>query len=148
MSASSQPDASAAGSSAPESTAPASEVCAARDDLADSVAALGAVSVSNVTSGGMSTITDALGDVREDLGAVGSAAGSAVRSQVQDVEDGIDELQTAVDAVSDGGGVRPAVAALGNVVSTAGTLLTSLGTRCPTSSTASSTPESAPTSAR
>ena len=120
-------------SSAPESSAPASEVCAARDDLSDSVAALGAVSISNVTSERLSAISDAIGDVREDLGAVGSAAGAELRSQVQDVEDAIGELETAVDAVSDGGGVRPPLRRLGNVVSTAGTLLTSLGTRCPTS---------------
>ncbi len=52
---------------------------------------------------------------------------------MQDVEDAIGELETAVEAIGDGGNVRSAVAALGNVVSTAGTLLTSLGTTCPTS---------------
>ena len=118
-------------SSAPESSAPASEVCAARDELADSVAALGDVSISDLTSGGMTAITDALGDVREDLGAVGSAAGAELRSQVQDVEDAIDELETAVDAIGDGGSVRVAVAALGDVVTTAGTLLHVVGDALP-----------------
>ena len=70
-------------SSAPESSAPMGEVCAARDDLSESVAALGDVSISNITSDGPSAITDALGEVREDLGAVGSAAGAEVRSQVR-----------------------------------------------------------------
>ncbi len=119
-------------------------MCAARDDLSDSVAALGDVSISDVTSGGMSAVTDAIGDVREDLAAVGSAAGAELRSQVQDVEDDLGELETAVEAVGDGGSVRDAVSALGNVVTTAGTLLVSLGTSCPT---ATSTPESTPTTA-
>ena len=120
------------------------EVCAARDDLSESVAALGDVSISDVTSDGPSAITDALGVVREDLGAVGSAAGAELRSQVQDVEDAIGELETAVEAIGDGGNVRSAVSALGDVVSTAGTLLQSLGTTCPTST---SVPDSAPTTA-
>jgi hypothetical protein len=126
-------------------------VCAARDDLADSVAALGSVSLSDVRSSGLSAIGDAITDVKDDLGAVGSAAGAELRSQVGDVQDAIGELETAVAEVSDGGGVRPAVAALGNVVSTAGTLLTSLGTQCPTSTSipaaGDSTPDSAPTTA-
>jgi hypothetical protein len=128
--------------SAPESTASTSEVCAARDELAESVSALGAVSISDVRSSGVSAIGDAIGAVREDLGELGSAAGTELRSQVGDVQTAIDELQTAVEAVGDGGGVRPAISALGNVVSTAGTLLTSLGTRCPT---ATSTPSAAST---
>jgi hypothetical protein len=137
----------AATASAPESTASTSEVCAARDELADSVAALGSVSISDVRSSGLSAIGDAIGDVKDDLGAVGSAAGAELRSQVGDVQDAIGELETAVEAVSDGGGVRPAISALGNVVSTAGTLLTSLGTRCPTStSTPASAADSAPIS--
>ena len=79
--------------------------------------------------------------------AVGSAAGSELRSQVQDVEASIDELETAVEAVGDGGSVRSAISALGDVVSTAGTLLQSLGTTCPTSTTTpGSTAESTPTS--
>jgi hypothetical protein len=141
---------SATTDSAPESTAPASEVCATRDELSDSVAALGAVSISDVSSSGASAIGDAIGDVKDDLGAVGSAAGAELRSQVGDVQDAIGELETAVEAVSDGGGVRPAISALGNVVSTAGTLLTSLGTQCPTSTSTpgeDSTPDSAPTTA-
>ena len=142
----------AATDSAPESTASTSEVCAARDELADSVAALGGVSISDVRSSGLSAIGDAIGDVKDDLGAVGSAAGAELRSQVGDVQDAIGELETAVEAISDGGGVRPAISALGNVVSTAGTLLTSLGTRCPTAtstpaSAAGSTPDSVATTA-
>ena len=52
-----------------------------------------------------------------------------------------------VEAIGDRGSVRSAISALGDVVSTAGTLLQSLGTTCPTSTTTpGSTPESTPTS--
>jgi hypothetical protein len=140
---SSAPESSAPESSAPESSAPITEVCAARDDLQSSVDALGNVNLNNIRSDGVSVVGDAIADVRDDLSAVGSAAGSSLRSQVQDVEDAIDELETAVETVSDGGSVRTAVSALGDVVSTAGSLLQSLGTTCPT---ATSVPESsAPT---
>jgi hypothetical protein len=135
IAATSEPTASTgtSASSAPASSAPASEVCAARDELADSVSALGEVSISDLTSGGTSAITDALGVVRGDLQALGSAAGSEVSQQVQDVEDAIDEAQTAVQEISGVASARDALVAFGNVVSSAGTLLTTLGTRCPTS---------------
>ena len=75
-------------SSAPASSAPASEVCAAHDELADSVYALGEVSVSDLTSGGTSAITDALGAVHDDLsdarlgcGQRGTPAGAGCRGR-------------------------------------------------------------------
>ena len=111
-------------------------------ELSDSIGALGDVSISAVVSGGASTVTDAIDAVREDLGTVRSAAGTELRSQVQNVEDAISELETAVGAIGNGGSVRDAVTALGNVVSTAGTLLQELGTGCPT---ATSAPASTPT---
>ena len=118
-------------------------MCAARAELSESISALGDVSISGVLSGGTSAVTDAIDAVKEDLSAVRSAAGAELRSQVQTVEDAIAELETEVGAIGNGGSVRSAVTALGNVVSTAGTLLQALGTGCPT---ATSTPASTPTS--
>jgi hypothetical protein len=124
------------GSTAPGSTAPASEICAARDELAASVNALGDISISNITSSGLSALGDAIGEVKTDLAALGSAAGSSLRSQVQDVQDNIAALETTVQALGEGitvSGVRTAAGALGDVVTSAGSLLQSLNARCPTS---------------
>ena len=77
-------------------------------------------------------ITDALGDVRDDLGALGSAAGSArYASQVSDVDRRHRRVGDRRWGYQRRGTVRDALVAFGNVVTSAGTLLTTFGTRLP-----------------
>jgi hypothetical protein len=109
--------------------------------LSASVTALGAVSISDVTSEGADAISEPLADIRADLRNLGSTAGSVVRQQIDEVETAIDELVTAVDALGDGGRPRDVIAAVGGVASTADEILDSLSSRC---STGSSVPASAP----
>ena len=95
-----------------------------------SVVALGDVKT-DVTSEGLSAVTVAIGEVREDGELADGGGRSLDPQQVLDIEDALAGNESAVVALDDGGSARSAVAALGDVVlSSAGTLLQSLESRC------------------
>ena len=96
-------DSSATGSS----TAPSGDVSADREALRTSVDALTNL---DVVAEGTNAVTAAVSDVKDDLAAVRSSAGSELRPQVEAVQDAVDELETAV-ADLDSGGVGAAVTA-------------------------------------
>ena len=122
--ASSTTSTTAAATTAPGPVGSASaELCPARDDLRASISGLADV---DVVRNGTSAITDALGQIRDDLDAVRSTAGADVQPQVDAFQQAVDELQTALG----GSGSSPArdiVAAVQDVGSTGATLLASLG---------------------
>jgi hypothetical protein len=107
-------------------TSASPELCAARDNLRDSISALGSV---NVVADGLSAISDALTQIGDDLSAVRSAAGSDVQAQADAFQGALDELQTAISGARGNGasGLSAVGTAVSNVVSTGDTLLTSLG---------------------
>jgi hypothetical protein len=99
------------------------ELCEAREDLRTSISGLSDV---DVVRNGTSAITDALSQIKDDLGAVRSAAGSDVQPQVDAFQEAVDALQAALSG-SDTPPVRDIVAAVQDVGTTGATLLTSLG---------------------
>lgn len=104
------------------SDAAADDVCADREALRSSVGALEDV---DLNADGASGVTAALGDVKDDLAAVGDSAGSEVQPQVDDVQSAVDELETAVADLGSGG-ASDALNAVSEVASTTATLLDSL----------------------
>ena len=117
------PAASTADSTPDEtSAAPSGDVCADREALRDSVAALADVDlVAEGTNGAKSAISA----VKDDLAALRSSAGSELEPEVQAVQDAVDDLETAVGNL-DSGGATQAVTAVSDLVTSAGTLLDSL----------------------
>ena len=111
-------DSTASGSSA----APSGDVCADRDALRSSVAALTDV---DLVAEGTNGVKTAISAVKDDLTALKASAGSELRPEVQAVQDGIDQLETAVDA----GSAAQAATALTSVAGAATTLLDSLENR-------------------
>ena len=110
--------------STPDETSAASsgDVCADREALRDSVAALADVDlVAEGTNGAKSAISA----VKDDLAALRSSAGSELEPEVQAVQDAVDELETAVGNLGSGGATQ-AVTAVSDLVTSAGTLLDSL----------------------
>jgi uncharacterized phage infection (PIP) family protein YhgE len=101
--------------------------CAARDQLQTAISDLSNV---DIVRNGTSAVTEALTKITDALDEVRSTAGADVQPQVDAFQQSLDQLQTAL-----GGGVSQAAAivtAVRNVVSTGGTLLTSLrNLRCP-----------------
>ena len=79
----------------------------------------------DVVAEGTNAVRAAVSDVKDDLAAVRSSAGSELRPQVEAVQDAVDELETAV-ADLDSGGVGAAVTAAADLATSAGTLLDSL----------------------
>lgn len=98
------------------------DVCAARDDLEQSVQGLRDV---DVVTGGTDAVEAALGDVRDDLEALRDAAGSDLQDEVSDLESAIEELQGTLD-----GSTEPAtgarLTALAQAVTAGGTLVSAL----------------------
>jgi ABC-type enterochelin transport system substrate-binding protein len=119
----SQAATSTADSAADEtSSAPSGDVCADREALRDSVAALADVDlVAEGTNGAKSAISA----VKDDLAALRTSAGSELEPEVQAVQDAIDELESAVGNL-DSGGATQAVTAVSDLVTSSGTLLDSL----------------------
>ena len=117
------PAASTADSTPDEtSAAPSGDVCADREALRDSVAALADVDlVAEGTNGAKSAISA----VKDDLAALRSSAGSELEPEVQAVQDAVDDLETAVGNL-DSGGATQAVTAVSDLVTSSGTLLDSL----------------------
>ncbi len=96
------------------------ELCQAREQLRTSITDLSNV---DVVKNGVSAITDQLDQIRSDLAAVKSAAGSDLRPQLDAFEQALDSLQT---AVSGSGSAQDIVAGVREVATTGATLLRSL----------------------
>ena len=114
-----QQQASAASGS---SAASSGDVCADREALRSSVAALKDV---DLVAEGTNGATAAISAVKDDLAALKTSAGSTLQPQVQAVQDDIDQLETAVGNL-DSGGASQAVTAVSSLVTSAGKLLDSL----------------------
>jgi hypothetical protein len=98
------------------------DVCADREALGSSVAALQDV---DVRAEGTDGVTAALTDIKDDLTSVQASAGDEVRPQVEAVQDGIEQVESAVDDF-DSGGAAPVLAGVAEVAGSASTLLDSL----------------------
>jgi hypothetical protein len=104
------------------SAAPSGDVCADREALRDSVAALADV---DLVAEGTNGAKAAISAVKDDLAALRSSAGSELEPEVQAVQDAVDDLETAVGNL-DSGGATQAVTAVSDLVTSSGTLLDSL----------------------
>ena len=104
------------------SAAPSGDVCADREALRDSVAALADV---DLVAEGTNGATSAISAVKDDLAALRTSAGSELEPEVQAVQDAVDDLETAVGNL-DSGGASQAVTAVSDLVTSAGTLFDSL----------------------
>jgi hypothetical protein len=102
-------------------TAAAADVCAARDDLRESVDALVEV---DVVAGGTDAVEAALGEIRADLADVRAAAGSDVQDEVTSLEESLDGLEAAL-ADTDGPAGR-LLTAVAEVVTSGGVLVQEL----------------------
>jgi hypothetical protein len=101
--------------------AAAADVCAARDDLRESVDALAEV---DVVAGGTDAVEAALGEFRADLADVRAAAGSDVQDEVTALEESLDGLEAALaDTDGPAGQLLTAVA---EVVTSGGVLVQEL----------------------
>jgi hypothetical protein len=98
------------------------DVCADREALRSSVAALKDL---DVVAEGTNGVNAAVADVKEDLTALQSSAGDELQPQVQAVQDAADELETAA-ADLDSGGASAALTAVANLATSTATLLDSL----------------------
>ena len=103
-------------------TAPADDLCEDREALRSSVDALKGVDVRAEGTDGVET---ALAAVQDDLVEVGESADSALQPEVDAVQDAIDELEPAVEAIGDGGAAEAATA-IAAVATSAATLIESL----------------------
>ena len=125
-----------ADSTASDSSAASSgDVCADRDALRSSIAALTSV---DLVAEGTNGAKAAINAVKDDLAALRTSAGSELQPEVKAVQDGLDELETAVDA----GSAAQAATALTKLAGAATTLFDSLESRpcgSSTSSTSSTT---------
>jgi hypothetical protein len=108
--------------SSSSTTAASDPVCADAEALQSSVAALKDV---DLVAEGTNAASAAISAVKDDLTALKESAGDELQPQVQDVEDSVDELETAVDNLDDDGGAA-ALDAVANVASSASTLVGSL----------------------
>ena len=99
------------------------DVCADREALQSSVAALKDL---DVVAEGTNGLKAAVADVKEDLTELRASAGDELQPQVQAVQDAVDELETAAADLDSGGDASAALTAVGNVASSAATLLASL----------------------
>jgi hypothetical protein len=109
----------ASSSATASASATGTELCAARDDLRQSIDNLKNY---NIVESGTSGLQSALTEIQTDLDAVKSSAGADIRPQVTSLQDALNDLTT---AVSDGS-VPEAVTALPGVVTNGQALLTSL----------------------
>lgn len=98
------------------------DVCAARDDLEQSVQDLRGV---DVVAGGTDDVEAALVDVRDDLAALRGAAGADLQDEVSSLESAIEDLQDTLDGATEPAtGAR--LTALAQVVTAGGTLVSAL----------------------
>ncbi len=103
-------------------TAAGSDVCAERDALKSSVEGLKNV---DLTKSGTNGVEAAVGEVKDDLEALGDSVSDELKPEVTAVQDAVDELETAV-ADLDSGGASKALEAVSSVTSSASTLIASL----------------------
>ncbi len=101
---------------------PSGDACADREALRSSVTALTDV---DVVAEGTNGLTAAVDAVKSDLDKVRESAGSAVRPQVQAVQDAIAATEAGLDNLGDGGAAEVATA-LSALSTATTTLLTSL----------------------
>jgi TolA-binding protein len=109
----------ASSSASASASATGTELCAARDDLKQSIDDLKNY---DIVKNGTSGLQSALTEVQTDLDAVKSSAGADIRPQVTSLQDALNDLTTAVS----NGSVPDAVTALPGVVTNGQALLTSL----------------------
>jgi hypothetical protein len=98
------------------------EVCADREALRSSVAALEDL---DVVAEGTNGLNAAVADVKEDLTELRASASDELQPQVQAVQDAVDELETAADNL-DSAGASAALTAVANVATSTATLLDTL----------------------
>jgi uncharacterized phage infection (PIP) family protein YhgE len=103
----------------PDTTA---DVCAARDDLEQSIQDLRGM---DVVAGGTDAVEAALGDVRDDLAALRTAAGSDLQDEVSSLESAIEELQGSLDDGTEAA-TGEQLTALAQVVTAGGALVSAL----------------------
>jgi hypothetical protein len=104
------------------------DLCDARDELQS---AIGDLTHVDVVKNGTSAVTSALSRIKDDLGAVRTAAGNDLQPQVAAFQHAIDQVQTALTG-SGTPQIDAIVSGLRNVGSTGATLVTSLrNLRCP-----------------
>jgi hypothetical protein len=108
--------------SSPGSSTASGDMCADRDALSSSIAALKDVDVAAEGTNGVTAAVDA---VKEDLAALRGSLSAELQPQGQAVQDALDDLETAV-ANLDSGGAAAVVTAATNLATAAGTLLDSL----------------------
>jgi VCBS repeat-containing protein len=92
---------------------------------------------SGVSKGDAATIKANLAQVRSDLTTLTTDAKGQWQAQTSDLKAALDKLQTAVSDLSSNPSastVAGVVAALGEVGTTGGSLLTAISTRCPSAS--------------
>jgi hypothetical protein len=123
-------DSSDSSSKSSSTTSGRRAVCAAWTDLVASVEQL---TSSATLTGGKSAISDALGQVNDDLSAVRAAAGKEVRQNVTAAERAVDELQTTIrqiqgDSIS--AGLQEVGTAIAKVGSSAGAVVSGLDPTC------------------
>ena len=112
----------AASSSTPAASAGSGDMCADREALSSSVAAIGDV---DLVAEGTNGVTAAVDAVKDDLAALRGSVSAELRPQVQAVQDALDELETAAADLGSGGAAATATA-VSNLATVAGTLLDSL----------------------
>lgn len=122
----------AASTTTNSSAASSGDVCADRDALRSSLAALTNVDLVAEGTNGAKTAINA---VKDDLTALRTSAGSELQPEVQAVQNGIDDLDTAVDA----GSAAQAATAVTKLAGATTTLFDSLQSRPCGSSTSSTT---------
>jgi uncharacterized phage infection (PIP) family protein YhgE len=98
------------------------DLCAARDELQSAISDLANV---DVVKNGTSAVTSALSRIKDDLGAVRTAAGNDLKPQVEAFQNAIDQVQTALTG-SGTPQIGAVVSGIRNVASTGATLVTSL----------------------
>jgi len=129
------PSASASASPAASATPTATSlVC---EDAADLRTSLHNLTHSNVSSGGVTELKSNLAQVHTDLTALITHAKGQWQTQTSDLKAALDKLQTAISDLSSSPSastVAGTVTALRGVAASGGSLLTAVGTRCPSAS--------------
>lgn len=97
-------------------------MCAEREALSSSVAALADVDLRAEGTNGLTAAVDA---VKEDFAALRGSLSAELQPQAQAVQDALDELGTAVADLGSGGAAAAATA-VSNLATAAGTLFESL----------------------
>jgi hypothetical protein len=118
-------------SSSSATTTTTVSVCGAKTDLQTSIKALADPST---LSGGKSGITDAMDTVKKNLDALGSAAKSELKPDVDAVKTSLDDLKTSLGKLgqgSAGSGLSAVGDDISKVATSTSNLLDAVTTRCP-----------------